>query len=220
MKVGTDGSLLGAWTSVEKTKRILDVGTGTGLVALMLAQRAPSTAVDAIDVDHDAFYQASHNVESSPFVGRIRVHLASLAAYQQTCTCRPYDLIVSNPPYFTKSLKSPESARNFARHDESLPLTSLLSDAGSLLTTGGRLAIILPLTRFESLKLQFAKQGFRLIRLTRVCPRPDKPPKRILFELSNADEKTTVPVIETLVLEDIPGNRSTAYRTLMRDFYL
>jgi tRNA1Val (adenine37-N6)-methyltransferase len=250
MKVGTDGSLLGAWTGIEKATRILDVGTGTGLIALMVAQRAPDATVDAIDRDQDAVRQALLNVSSSPFARRIRVHLASLADYRQRCTSgkkafRPYDLIISNPPYFTRSLKSPEAARNSARHDDSLPLTSLLSDTCSLLSPGGRLSVILPPDRFELLRLQFGDYGFHLIRFMQVYPRTGVPPKRVLFELryvgeesghtglrhqgakrhsneasDHAGEKTATAVAGSLVLEDAPGMRSEAYRMLMRDFYL
>ena len=124
MKVGTDGVLLGEWASTERCQRILDVGTGTGLIALMLAQR--STAIlDAIDIDSDACLQAQENIAKSPFANRIQVYQTSLSEYMPDENIK-YDLIVSNPPYFIDSLKCPDTKRNLARHTDTLSLPDLL----------------------------------------------------------------------------------------------
>ena len=124
MKVGTDGVLLGAWAGTESCSRILDVGTGTGLIALMLAQRSKAV-VDAIDIDADACLQAQENAESSLFAGRINVFHSDLADFAQAST-HLYGLIVSNPPYFVDSLKCPNLQRNTARHTDTLTLEDLL----------------------------------------------------------------------------------------------
>ena len=116
MKVGTDGVLLGAWAGTESCNRILDIGTGTGLIALMLAQRSKA-AIDAIDIEADACLQAQENAESSLFAGRINVFHSDLVDFAQAST-HLYDLIVSNPPYFVDSLKCPNLQRNTARHTD------------------------------------------------------------------------------------------------------
>ena len=124
MKVGTDGVLLGAWA--KGGKRMLDIGSGTGLISLMMAQRFPLSLIDAIDVEIDCCIQAEENVNNSPFVDRIHVYRASLQDY--TCENKMYffDSIVSNPPYFVNSLKSPDSKRSMARHSDCLPFDVLL----------------------------------------------------------------------------------------------
>ena len=123
MKVGTDGVLLGAWASTERCQRILDVGTGTGLIALMLAQRS-TASLDAIDIDLDACLQARENIAKSPFANRIQVYQTSLSEYMPDENIK-YDLIVSNPPYFIDSLKCPDTKRNLARHTDTLSLPDL-----------------------------------------------------------------------------------------------
>ena len=138
MKVGTDGVLLGAWAGTESCSRILDVGTGTGLIALMLAQRSKAV-VDAIDIDADACLQAQENAESSLFAGRINVFHSDLVDFAQAST-HLYDLIVSNPPYFVDSLKCPNLQRNTARHTDTLTLEDLLQYSRKLLAPQGRIA--------------------------------------------------------------------------------
>jgi tRNA1Val (adenine37-N6)-methyltransferase len=226
MKVGTDGVLLGAWANAETAAHILDVGTGTGLIALMLAQRSATADIDAIDISPDAFLQAESNVAVSPFAHRITVHLASLAehrrAHAEAAHAYPYDLIVSNPPYFNASLKSPQAQRNLARHDDRLPLTSLLADAAAMLADRGKLALILPPERFDAIRLWLPTHGLRLTRLTQVLPRAGLPPKRILFELCrNGNESDAAePAAATLVLESPAGSLSPAYRQLTAPYYL
>ncbi|MDR1880745.1 MAG: methyltransferase [Tannerellaceae bacterium] len=216
MKVGTDGVLLGAWVAVGACEAMLDVGTGTGLIALMLAQRS-GAVVDAIDVDEAAFRQARGNVSASPFAGRIKVYHASLAAYASTAE-RRYDLVVSNPPYFVRSLKSPDRQRTMARHADTLPLPCLVRDSLSLLTPNGRMAFILPSSREEELMEIAGEYGLNRIRKTAVIPRPGALPKRFLVELS------AVPSLPCstglLTLEESRHHYTPAYRELTRDFYL
>ncbi|MEE0972800.1 MAG: methyltransferase, partial [Paludibacteraceae bacterium] len=140
MKVGTDGVLLGVLADVSKATRILDIGTGTGLIALMLAQRQKDAHVDAIEIDEQAAQQAQENIAQSPFC-YIHVHTTALQAYNST---QPYDLIVSNPPYFVDSLKAPNAARNLARHTDSLSFADLLQGAERLLHNDGCFWVILP----------------------------------------------------------------------------
>ena len=148
MKVGTDGVLLGAWVDVDRCNRILDVGTGTGLIALMLAQRSEAL-IEAIDIDAAACEQAQENAATSPFAGRVQVTHTAFANFDNA---HPYDLIVSNPPYFARSLKCPDQQRSTARHNDTLPLDELLQDCRKRLTPTGRVALILPYDRKEELE--------------------------------------------------------------------
>ena len=143
MKVGTDAVLLGAWADITACKNILDIGTGTGIIALMLAQRCFAN-IDAIDIDTDAYSQAKENVAASPFAERINVIHASCSEYTGSCAREKYDLIVSNPPYFINSLKCPDNKRSVARHTDSLSLFELIDDSCSLLSLSGRIALVLP----------------------------------------------------------------------------
>ena len=144
MKVGTDGVLLGAWTSVENTRSILDVGCGTGLISLMLAQRCQAI-IDALDIDPAACMQARENADRSPFGQRLQViHRPFADCVTEFAGIRQYDCIVSNPPYFINSLKCPDKQRNQARHTDTLSLDELISGSKQLLSPGGRLCLILP----------------------------------------------------------------------------
>ena len=142
MKVGTDGVLLGAWTDVEGVRSVLDVGTGTGLIALMLSQRCDA-AVQAIDIDEDAVIQARENVKNSPWPEQIEVRQEDVREFAETCG-RRFDLIVSNPPYFTEKVMCPEQRRNAARHTEGLAFSELAAAVSALLAEQGRFSVVLP----------------------------------------------------------------------------
>lgn len=218
MKVGTDGVLLGAWTEAAGAARILDIGTGTGLIALMLAQKNSHAQIDAIDIDANACEQAAGNALGSPFAGRIRVHSLSLSEYAETNNKR-YDLIVSNPPYFVRSLKSPEEKRSLARHNDSLSLSDLIRLGRSMLTEEGKISLILPPALYEELLLLLPAHVLSIRRLTEVAPVPGAVPKRYLVELSpkQADDP-----VETnrLVIEEKRHQYTPEYIRLTKDFYL
>ena len=182
MKVGTDGVLLGAWAGTESCNRILDIGTGTGLIALMLAQRSKA-AIDAIDIEADACLQAQENAESSLFAGRINVFHSDLVDFAQAST-HLYDLIVSNPPYFVDSLKCPNLQRNTARHTDTLTLEDLLQYSRKLLAPQGRIALILPYDQKDRLTDCIQTQNLFLSKEVSVIPVPDAQPKRLLAELT------------------------------------
>ena len=217
MKVGTDGVLLGAWAGVENAKTILDVGTGSGLIALMLAQRSHA-AIDAIDINPEAYEQAVGNIRESVFSQRIQVYLSSLNEYTGNTTNR-YDLIVSNPPYFVQSLRSPDNQRTVARHTDSLSLESLLTDSSRLLSPGGRIALILPADREDELNTLVENLSLSFLKKTYVIPIPGAPPKRILAEMTN-----TVPVkpsrCDDLLIEINRHQYSPEYKALTEAFYL
>jgi tRNA1Val (adenine37-N6)-methyltransferase len=217
MKVGTDGVLLGAWVDVNACRRALDVGAGTGLIALMIAQRGEAMQVDGVEIDPEACRQAAANVAASPFAARVRLYRDSFSRFARAATL-PYDLIVSNPPYFARSLKCPDEKRRLARHDDDLSLAGLLEDSLSLLTSGGRMALILPFQQEKELRARTDACGLHCIRRTEVLPVEGAAPKRLLVELAREARLS----IETgrLILTDVRRQRTTAYRELMRDFYL
>ncbi|MDL2243664.1 methyltransferase [Bacteroidales bacterium OttesenSCG-928-J19] len=213
MKVGTDGVLLGAWAGCEETKQILDVGTGTGLIALMLAQRS-TALVDAIDVNEQAFIQAQENFQMSSFAERLQAYHIPFQEYKPT---KSYDLIVSNPPYFSKSLRSPDAGRTTARHDDSLPLSELVSQAVRLLSPEGRLALVLPFDLLDSIVQITQEQGLCLVRRTDVYPTPHSPAKRLLLEFS----RENLPLEHTHLTIELGRHHYTPeYIALTREFYL
>ncbi len=220
MKVGTDGILLGAWCSPcdnRTAARILDIGTGTGLIALMLAQRNPNALIDAIEVDHAACEQATENFAASRWSERLR---AISGCVKDLCTDLKYDLIVSNPPWFRDSLKSPSDARNTARHDDTLNATELLVAVDRLLTADGRFSTVLPGVSCLEFRANATRFRLHCVRNCQVQPKVDKLPARCLLEFSRTPPICEV-VPETLIVET--GTRhdyTTDFRNLTRDFYL
>ena len=214
MKVGTDGVLLGAWTNLKNANRILDVGTGTGLIALMLAQRTRDAKITAIDIDADAVGQAKENVLASLWKDRVEV------ALQDVCTYVPdglFDIIVSNPPYFVNSLKCPDGQRTTARHTDSLDANRLIGKVTELLAPEGCFSLILPADQTNELLRIAEENGLYPSRITRVITRPSLPPKRVLVEF----RKTTQICKETeLVVELDRHVYSEDYIVLTKDFYL
>lgn len=217
MKVGTDGVLLGAWTSVESAADVLDVGTGTGLIALMIAQRNPLAEVIGVDVDASAVEQAKENIGNSPFADRISVELTDFRQFALQGTKR-FDLIVSNPPFFSNSLLPPDTERANARHSVTLPLEDLLVSARNCLKSNGRLSLILPYDRHDELKRLSEKQAFFMKRKTIVFPLPDNEPKRIMAELSLRPVGGTA--ISSLIIEESRHRYTKDFSDLVSDFYL
>ena len=216
MKVGIDGVLLGAWANVESCDSMLDIGTGTGLIALMLAQRSRAT-VDAIDIDGDAILQAKENVENSPWRDRIRTQKISLQELITICP-KQYDLIVSNPPYFVNSTKTPLENRTAARHTDSLSHEELIQHAKLLLKPTGRLCIILPLNEGFQCMEYADKTGLYCNKQVSVYPKPSALAKRLLLEFS------ILPTLKTsseLTIEaEERHHYSQDFSTLAKDFYL
>ena len=227
MKVGTDGVLLGAWASTtdspaantDKTspvERILDIGTGSGLVALMLAQRFPNAIIDGIDIDPSAVLQAKDNFSASPFSTRLHAYSSPLQEWQPQ---EKYDMIVSNPPYFSNSLLCPDGMRTKARHAESLSFAELLAHSNRLLTQAGTLSLVLPADAEKAIMKEARQQHLYCVRLCRVHTTANKPAKRILVTFSHQTPATTL-TPETLCLSTPDHPRSPAYSALTQDFYL
>ena len=208
MKVGTDGVLLGAWAPLGS--RILDVGTGSGLIARMLMQRCPEAEVEGIDIDEAAVAQAKEN--------GVRAFQARLQDWKSDIgNC--YDLIVSNPPYFQNSLKNPDRGRELARHTDSLGYEELIAHSARLLKEEGQLALILPAEAEEEIRNLVARYSLFPTHITRVYSKETKPARRVILAFSR--KNSIVGLIEdSLVLEDEKGGRSAAYSKLCEEFYL
>jgi len=229
MKVGTDGVLLGAWAPTSKLKiknaklRILDIGTGSGLIAMMLAQRCPEAQIDAIDIDPEAVDQARENFQNSPWPDRLHASHCAL----QDLSDSAFNLIVSNPPYFVDSLKAPDAARCAARHNDTLPFATLIEESARRLNPDGTLAVIVPCDAEQELQTLAAAHGLQCTHRCYVQPKPGRPAKRVLlawqqslfFEQSGLYSMSEA-VCEHLTLEDDHGGRSDEYKQLTKDFYL
>jgi len=216
MKVGIDGVLLGAWVDIGNADSILDIGTGTGLIALMLAQRSDAQ-IDAIDIDPDAVLQANENVQKSPWISRIAVQQIDLQNYILSTTKR-YDVIVSNPPYFVNSTKAPVENRNTARHTDTLTHEELLDNALTLLKPTGRICVILPVNEGLSSVEYAISIGLHCTKQVVVFPKPGAVAKRLLLEFS---PKFTACVNSEIVIEsDVRHQYSPEFTTLAKDYYL
>lgn len=213
MKVGTDGVILGSWA--KGGKRILDIGTGTGLIALMMAQRFPDANIDAIEIDENAVIQATENVLRSPFTKQIVVKHCSLQTYSETK--EKYDSIVCNPPYFVDSLKSNDNNRTVARHTDTLPFNELIKCAYQLLTPNGHFSLVLPVESYRILEPEAILNGFSVIKKVLVKTTPSKQPKRILVELGKVPDEY---FSTTEYLQDGAGNKSEWYKEITKEFYL
>jgi tRNA1Val (adenine37-N6)-methyltransferase len=220
MHVNTDSVLLGAWTSgpAKGPARILDIGTGCGILALMMAQRFGYARIDALEIDENSAAEAAANVSASPWADRIRVIKGDFREHDFT---EKYDLIISNPPYFSQSLVSPNVRRTRARHSyrESLPHGDLLSGVADLLTENGFFAFILPAGSYRNFIFQACLMDKQLFpgRITMVRTKKDKPAIRVLSEMG----KTRVPVVEdTITIYTENEEYTQQYIRLVRDFYL
>ena len=205
MKVGTDGVLLGAWASVDGAANALDVGTGSGLIALMLAQRNTELRVTGVDIDSDAVAQARENFLRSPFASRLTVLEADFTApfpYDLK-----YDVIVSNPPFYVEDVHSPDSR----------PFATLVDRAAELLSPQGKIDVVVPASAVPDIVLSASAHGLHLLRRTDVHTTERKPPKRTLLEFRRSDEPS---VCSKLVIHDVAGGYSLQYRQLTQDFYL
>ena len=214
MKVGTDGVLLGAWCPVEGAQRALDVGTGCGVIALMVAQRNSEAHIDGIDIDPGAIEEATLNFAASPWSERLT---AMMTDFNHMTGTGRYDLIVSNPPYFTDSLLPPDAARTMARHTASLSYRQLIEGAAQRLTDDGMLALISP-TDAEGAIIEAATFASLPVKtITRVVPVEGAAAKRTLWQLSRRE----MPYREaTLTIAHRDGTFTSEYIALTKDFYL
>ncbi|TSA34533.1 MAG: methyltransferase domain-containing protein [Porphyromonadaceae bacterium] len=217
MKVGTDGVLLGTWADCSNCRAVLDIGTGTGLIALMVAQRNPQALITALEIDPAATKQAKENIQASSWSNRIDVVQADFRTWKPASD-QKFDLIVCNPPFFTRSLKNPDFQKATARHDDELPLAGLIPKSAGFLKPEGKLALILPVSRIQEAMAMVDENGLYLFRRMDIRGNINAPVKRVLLEWGRENRVTE---ISELVIETgIRGIYSEEYRRLTGEFYL
>ena len=217
MKVGTDAVLLGSWIHACDVENILDIGTGTGIIALMIAQKSNSTStIDAIDIDKNAFIQAKENANNCKWKERINIYYSSFQNFSAN-SLKKYQLIVSNPPYFVDSSKSSAEARTTARHTDLLSFEELIEGVLRILDRKGKFCVILPSKEGELFKDMAENKYLYLTKLTRVKTTAEKPEKRLLmqFELERKPFSENSIIIE----KDERHSYTDEYKELTKDYY-
>lgn len=216
MPVGTDAVLLGCWADLRGACRVLDIGTGCGVVALMAAQRAGRALVDGIDIDAPSVEQARRNAQASPFASRVRVLQADVREF--SLSCGQYDHVLCNPPFFVNDVLPPGVRRMRARNASALPACRLLDAVARLLCDDGVFSVVLPSQSQAAFVGQALERGLCLARSLHVRTVLRKPPKRVLLEF--ARHRVPQPSCGEILLQSDDGSRSPDYARLTRDFYL
>jgi tRNA1Val (adenine37-N6)-methyltransferase len=218
MKIGTDGVLLGAWTPIDNNPfSILDIGAGTGIIALMLAQRSNAEQIDALEIDEEAYEQSVDNFENSPWSDRLFCFHAGLDEFVEEPEDE-YDLIVSNPPFYTEDYKSENEQRDLARFTDAMPFEDLIEAADLLLSENGILAVIIPFKEEENFLALAAAYELFPLKITRVKGTPTTEIKRSLLALSR--NTNAVITIDELIIETSRHQYTPEYIELTKDFYL
>ncbi|MEY4433067.1 MAG: hypothetical protein RLZZ44_1200 [Bacteroidota bacterium] len=218
MKIGTDGVVLGAWAPVEQNPfSILDIGTGTGIIALMLAQRSNATQIDALEIDEKAYEQATNNFENSPWNDRLYCFHAGLDEFMEEPEDE-YDLIVSNPPFYTEDYKTNDVQRDLARFQDALPFEDLIEAADLLLSENGILAVIIPFKEEERFLAIAHEFELYPTKITRLKGTPTTEIKRSLLALSR-NQKSDLSIDE-LTIEISRHEYTPEYIALTKEFYL
>lgn len=217
MKVGTDGVLLGAWTQVNPGERVWDVGAGSGLIALMSMQRGASN-VKAFEINRLACADMAFNIERSPWASHIEIVEGDFVEQSERVAGHP-DLIVSNPPFFNETLRSPDDVRADARHESALEIATVMRIASRRLVSGGRLAIVAPVSRLDELCFSARLVGLHLLRRAMVVTVAGKSPKRFMGEWGAEDPHLPLRD-ETIVIREKDGTYNEEYARLVGDFYL
>jgi len=217
MKIGTDGVLLGAWTSLShQPNSILDIGAGTGVIALQLAQRSLATTIDAIEIDEEAHVQCVDNFEASSWADRLFCYHASIQEFTSEID-ENYDLIVSNPPFYSEDYKTKDSARDIARFNDALSFEHLIVCAAHLLSEAGIFAVILPKKEEEAFISLAEQHGLFPKRICRVRGNITSEEKRTMLELGFEKTETKM---ESLTIENARHDYTKEYTQLVQDFYL
>ncbi|NVO04221.1 MAG: methyltransferase [Bacteroidetes bacterium] len=215
MKVGTDGVLLGAWIEAKDSESILDIGTGCGLIALMLAQKSNARII-GIEIDESSAIQAKENVEDSKWHKRIEIINSSIQDFVKS-TNEKFSLIVSNPPFFNESLKSPNPNKSLAKHADELPYSDLANSVYRLLSDDGRFYFILPYIEFQNFKNIALIEGLYISKITNVRAKENEKFKRVLAEFT----KVKSPVLESeFSIRDLENQFTHEYLEITKDYYL
>lgn len=217
MKIGTDGVLLGAWANVlSKADNALDIGTGTGVIALMLAQRFLQLRVLGIDIDANAAEQAVENFQASPFSERLSARTVDIEHLE---IGQKFDAIVSNPPFFTSGVLPENEQRKLARHTASFSFEMLFNKVAQLLTEKGVFSLIIPISLFDDIQNLGSLKGLFLKRYCIVHPNPVKPAKRILASFGFEKQESVI-ATELTIETDVRHKYTCEYKELLKDFYL
>ena len=216
MKVGTDSVLLGCLVTINNAVNCLDIGTGTGILSLMLAQRNNALQIDAIEIDEQAFLQANNNFSSSKFSHQIQAHCCALQSFAPN---NKYDLIISNPPYFVSknnfSIANIQRAK--ARHDNDLSFEDLIHSVIKLLSETGKFILILPIAEAITFKELAIQKGLFLNKEIFIKPKPSKEPNRIIIEFSMLQKEK---ITEEFVIYNDDNSQTEAYKNITSEFYL
>lgn len=217
MKIGTDGVLLGAWTSIEHHPfNILDIGAGTGILSLMMAQRSNAEQIEAIEIDDDAFEQCAENFENSPWNDRLFCFHASLLEYIEAVD-EKFDLIICNPPFYSEDYKTQETSRNLARFSDAMPLEHIIFAVINFLSDKGKFSIIIPYKEEQKYIEEASLINLFPNRILHVKGNPDSDIKRSLIEFSYLESDIE---ISELIIETERHKYTDAYINLTKDFYL
>ncbi len=216
MKVGTDGALLGAWANIFGIKNVLDVGAGTGLISLMIAQRS-SAKILGIEIEKNAAVEANENVQRSPWKNRVAIENRSFQEFEMSSKGK-FDLIISNPPFFTDSYKNKNTNLAIARHNDLLPFSVLIKGSIKLLSKNGKLAIIIPVIQAKIFIELAKREGLNLCRLTTVKPNAKKDSNRFLMEF--IQNETLLKKDYLIIYNETGTDYTDSYKQLTRDFYL
>lgn len=218
MKIGTDGVLLGAWTPIENNPfSILDIGAGTGIIALMLAQRSHAEQIDALEIDEDAYEQATDNFENSPWNDRLFCFHAGLDEFVEEPEDE-YDLIVSNPPFYSEDYKSENEQRDLARFQDAMPFEDLIEAAALLLSENGIFSVIIPFKEEENFLALAKEYELHPFKITRVKGTPTTEIKRSLLAFGRNENDTVL--TDELIIETARHIYTPEYIELTKDFYL
>jgi tRNA1Val (adenine37-N6)-methyltransferase len=217
MKINTDGVLLGALAEADQPKTILDIGTGTGVIALMLAQRFADAKIDAVEIDETASATAGRNFAGSPFAARLNLYADSFESYLNQHPDRKYDLIVSNPPFYINSLESPGARKSLAKHTDQQFFETLIERVAKHLTTIGSFWVILPLETAQLVKVIAVAIGLNLRQAINVLSYPDSEPHREILVFTLGDEKK---MDDWFVIYKEPKVYSKQYKKLLKSFFL
>jgi len=214
MKIGTDGVLLGAWVDLHNAKHILDIGTGTGLIALMCAQRHKTALITAVEFEEKAAVEADYNFAKSPWAHRLKIIKTD---FKQFMSNNKFDIIISNPPFFDEKVLSSKHQRNLARNAENLPLQTLLTKTKEMLTIDGTINLILPVSKLEILEKNLKYVQLYLQKICFVKGRKEVPVKRILVQIGQKN----IPIEQSELIIEIDRHVYTEkYKALTGDFYL
>jgi tRNA1Val (adenine37-N6)-methyltransferase len=216
MKVNTDGVLLGAWTNLEGVKSVLDVGTGTGLIALMFAQRSDAL-ITGVEIEKNAAEEAVQNVQNSNWGNRVTIYNTSFQEFAAISEIK-FDLIATNPPFFSNAIKNANPHLSMARHNDLLSFVDIIFGAVKLLTGTGKLALILPFNQSIDFIAKARLKGLFLNRMTEVKPFPGKEPNRCLMEFGKSE--SIMQKSQMTIFEDSKIDYSEDFKSLTRSFYL